>query len=90
MQRVYDSEINAAIDWLWDGGFHIRLGDDLSGFSDDAYFMTWREVEAWLRERILERYPDSVFAREERPPIGDEAAAPDIPEKGEPYDGAPI
>jgi hypothetical protein len=27
MQRVYDSEINATIEWLWDGGFSLKLGD---------------------------------------------------------------
>ena len=27
MQRVYDSEIGAAIEWFWDGGFDVTLGD---------------------------------------------------------------
>jgi hypothetical protein len=66
MQRVYDSGINAAIDWFWNGGFYVRLGDDLNGIIDEATVWTWREVEEWLRDRILERFPDSVFAREER------------------------
>jgi hypothetical protein len=27
LQALYDSEINAAISWLWDGGIDVRLGD---------------------------------------------------------------
>jgi hypothetical protein len=27
LQRIYDSEINVRISWLWDGGIDVRLGD---------------------------------------------------------------
>ena len=32
LQRIYDSEINVRIDWLWDGGIDVRLGDELNGY----------------------------------------------------------
>ena len=32
LQRIYDSEINLRIDWLWDGGIRVALGDEMNGF----------------------------------------------------------
>ena len=32
LQRIYDSEINVRIGWLWDGGIEVRLGDDMNGY----------------------------------------------------------
>src|SRR5258706_6853570 len=32
LQRIYDSEINVRIGWLWDGGSDVRLGDGMDGF----------------------------------------------------------
>jgi len=34
LQRLYDSEINVTITWLWDGGFHFAL----------ASFMHWERI----------------------------------------------
>jgi hypothetical protein len=61
MQRVHDTEFDAAIDWLWDDD---RLDDDW--FDDEARVATWREVEGWLRGRVIERFPAGVSAHEER------------------------
>jgi len=32
LQKIYDSEINVSISWLWDGGITVRLGDQMNGF----------------------------------------------------------
>jgi hypothetical protein len=32
LQRIYDSEINVRISWLWDGGIDVRLGDEMNGY----------------------------------------------------------
>jgi hypothetical protein len=65
MQRVYDSEIDASIEWLWDGGFSMKLGDpDVPEVRGNV--STLREVEAWFREQILKYYPDSEFSKAER------------------------
>lgn len=32
LQKIYDSEINLRISWLWDGGIEVRLGDEVNGF----------------------------------------------------------
>ena len=31
LQKIYDSEINVTIRWLWDGGIDVRLGDEMNG-----------------------------------------------------------
>jgi len=31
LRALYDSEINASISWLWDGGIDVQLGDELNG-----------------------------------------------------------
>ena len=28
LQKIYDSEINIRIGWVWDGGIEVRLGDE--------------------------------------------------------------
>jgi hypothetical protein len=32
LQKIYDSEINAEISLLWDGGIDVRLGDRMNGY----------------------------------------------------------
>ena len=32
LQKIYDSEINLRISWLWDGGIDVRLGDEMNGY----------------------------------------------------------
>jgi hypothetical protein len=60
---LYDSEINASISWLWDGGIHVSLGDDLNGFVTGDQVATLAAAAEWLRASAVEHYPDSEFAR---------------------------
>jgi hypothetical protein len=32
LQKIYDSEINVRISWLWDGGIDLWLGDEVNGY----------------------------------------------------------
>ena len=32
LQKIYESEINVSISWVWDGGIDVRLGDVVNGF----------------------------------------------------------
>ena len=32
LQKIYDSEINIRIGWLWDGGIDVYLGDGTNGY----------------------------------------------------------
>lgn len=63
MQDLYDSEINAAVEWFWDGGFDVRLGDHMNGWHKSGCVNSWSEVGLWLMEAAIEKYPNSQFAQ---------------------------
>jgi hypothetical protein len=61
LNDLYASEINASISWIWDGGFHVTLGDPK--LAEGWAFPTIGEAVAWLRDQASAHYPDSDFAR---------------------------
>jgi len=63
LQRLYDSEINASISSFWDGGFTVKLGDEMNGFVAEAQCQTMEEAERWLFNEALLRFPTSDFAK---------------------------
>ncbi|WP_353646234.1 hypothetical protein [Mesorhizobium sp. WSM2239] len=63
MQDLYHSEINVSVSWFWDGGIEVKLGDPLNGFVAEDRVQYWGQVEPWLRDRAIEHFPDSLFAR---------------------------
>jgi hypothetical protein len=63
LRALYESEINASITWVWDGGIIVDLGDPLNGYDADDKVGTFAEVTAWLRDQACKHYPDSEFAR---------------------------
>lgn len=63
LEELYNSEINAKIEWFWDGGFDVTLGDGMNGYLDSINTRDWSEAEAWLRAKAVEHYPDSDFAK---------------------------
>jgi hypothetical protein len=63
LRALYDSEINASISWLWDGGIDVQLGDELNGCKAEGKVSTIREAVLWLRDQACQHYPDSTFAR---------------------------
>jgi hypothetical protein len=62
LDALYDSEINATVSSFWDGGFTVKLGDDMNGFVAEAEFKTFAEAEVWLIGAACKHYPNSVFA----------------------------
>ena len=62
LQRIYDSEINIRIGWLWDGGIDMRLGDEVNGFVAEENGPSVAEIVPWLQEAIAHFYPDSRYA----------------------------
>jgi len=44
LQKIYDSEINIRIGWLWDGGIQVRLGDDMNGYLAEEYVNSVAEI----------------------------------------------
>jgi hypothetical protein len=63
LQRIYDSEINVRIDWMWDGGINVQLGDAMGGFEALETVNTVAEIVPWLQEAIAHFYPKSSYAR---------------------------
>lgn len=61
-QRLYDSEINFSISCFWDGGFTVKLGDDMNGFDAETQTRTYADALAWLDQEARKRYPGSLYA----------------------------
>jgi hypothetical protein len=59
LQRIYDSEINVEIGWLWDGGTDVRLGDQMNGFLVEENVSSIADIVPWLQEAIAHFYPVS-------------------------------
>lgn len=62
-QDLYHSEINFSVSTFWDGGFEVKLGDEMNGFKAEANFTRWGMVEPWLIGAAIEHFPESLFAR---------------------------
>ena len=52
LQKIYDSEINVEISWLWDGGIDVRLGDKMNGYQAEENVRSVAEIIPWLQEAI--------------------------------------
>ena len=63
LQKIYDSEINIEVSWLWDGGIEVRLGDRLNGFIAETNVPLVADIIQWLQEAIAHFYPDSTYAK---------------------------
>lgn len=50
LQKIYDSEINVSIGWLWDEGIDVRLGDLLNGFLAEENVPSTDQIVPWLQE----------------------------------------
>ena len=73
LQRIYDSEINVPISWLWDGGIDVRLGDEINGYPAEENFLSMADIVPWLQEAIAPFYPDSTYAKSLDPQIRERA-----------------
>jgi hypothetical protein len=61
LQNIYESEINVRIDWIWDGGIEVRLGDELNGFIAGEIVPSTAEVLPWLQSGIAHFYPGKLL-----------------------------
>jgi hypothetical protein len=62
LQKIYDSEINVRISWLWDGGIEVWLGDEVNGYVAEETLVAASEIAPWLQEAIAHFYPTSTYA----------------------------
>jgi hypothetical protein len=61
LQKIYDSEINIHISWLWDGGIDLKLGDEMNGYDAEGQIRTVAEIVPWLQKAISKHYPRSQY-----------------------------
>jgi hypothetical protein len=62
LQKIYDSEINIEIGWLWDGGIEVRLGDKMSAYLAEENLASAAEILPWFQEAIAHFFPTSTDA----------------------------
>src|SRR5690348_17259774 len=62
LQKIYDSEINIEIGWVWDGGIDVRLGDKINGYLAEENVKSVSDIIPWLQEAIAHFYPKSGYA----------------------------
>jgi DNA-directed RNA polymerase subunit RPC12/RpoP len=74
LQKIYDSEINIEISWLWDGGIEVRLGDRMNGYLAEATVRSVADIIVWLQGAIAHFYPDSTYAHGLEPELKERAA----------------
>jgi hypothetical protein len=56
LQKIYDSEINIRISWLWGGGIDVWIGDDMNGYLAQDTVASAAEIVPWLQEAIAHFY----------------------------------
>ena len=61
LQKIYDSEINLSISWMWDAGFDLKLGDEFGGFVEEGQVRSVGDVLPWFQEAIAKHYPTSQY-----------------------------
>jgi hypothetical protein len=74
LQKIYDSEINVRVSWLWDCGIDVWLGDEVNGYVAEETVPDASEIVPWLREAIAHFCPASTYAASLSPEIRDRAA----------------
>jgi hypothetical protein len=64
MQRLYASKINSGLQWLYDGGVDVWLGDGWNGQKAQHNFDAGQieAAAAWLDKVARETYPELVCA----------------------------
>lgn len=73
LQKVYDSEINVRISWLWDGGIEELLGDEINGFLAEESVESVSEIVPWLQEAVAHFFPNSSYAASLSPELKESA-----------------
>jgi hypothetical protein len=53
LNGLYESEINASISWLWDGGIDVKLGDALNGYRAEGKVGSFGAAAEWPRLPLM-------------------------------------
>ena len=56
---MHKNEMNFSIEAFYDGGFTVRLGDDMNGFKDSANAGDFGEIPRMLLAMCKKHYPNT-------------------------------
>jgi hypothetical protein len=62
LERLYASEINLRIEWVWDGGIAWKLGDELNGWGASGVSPSLPDAAKDVGTAAAQRHPESEFA----------------------------
>jgi hypothetical protein len=65
LKALYESEINILIDWMWDSGIQVKIGDRMNGFVAVEIFDIddFDKIENWIEVNIKKHFPNSKFSK---------------------------
>jgi hypothetical protein len=68
MRTLNQKGISSTLQWVWDGGFEVYLGDEANGVKASEWFIWKKNVEealqeaaVWLNARAREHYGEWVY-----------------------------
>jgi hypothetical protein len=62
LERLYASEINLRIEWVWDGGIAWTLGDEFNGWGARGVSPSVAEAAKDVGAAAAQTHPESDFA----------------------------
>jgi hypothetical protein len=62
LKQLYESEISCSISSFWDGGWDVKLGDEMNGFVAEGNFHTLDEAAEFLDRQARIHFRESVYA----------------------------
>jgi len=65
LKALYESEINILIDWMWDSGIQVKIGDRMNGFVAVEIFDIddFDKIENWIEVNVKKHFPNSKFSK---------------------------
>ena len=63
IRSLYDSEINAEINWFWDAGFCVGIGDEINGYRPLVTDLEFEEIGPKLIEEAVKHYQTLTLRR---------------------------
>ena len=55
---LYVNEVNFEMKTIWDGGYFIKLGDEMNGFKEEGGGDTFEEAVEDLKRMVKNHYPE--------------------------------
>ena len=61
IDALYESEINCSVDTFWDGGYTVKLGDEMNGFVAEKECKSSREAAEFLDKAARDHCAESAY-----------------------------